>query len=97
MAGQATGMPLDRRLLDLLGRDAIVYDMVYNPSRTLLVELAEARGLQARSGLGMLVQQGAAAFRLWTGVEAPVQVMEQALVQAIGSPAVEAEPAADTG
>jgi shikimate dehydrogenase len=87
-------MPLDRRLLDLLGRDAIVYDMVYNPSRTVLVELAEARGLKAQSGLGMLVQQGAAAFQLWTGRAAPIQVMQQALVQAIGSP-VGTEPPAD--
>lgn len=94
MAGQATGMPLERRLLDLLGRETIVYDMVYNPSRTVLVELAEARGLTATTGLGMLIQQGAAAFQRWTGREAPLAVMRQALVRAIAGPDPDADPAA---
>jgi shikimate dehydrogenase len=92
MAGQATGMPLERRLLDLLGRQAVIYDMVYNPSRTVLVEMAEARGLTAQSGIGMLVQQGAAAFQRWTGLEAPVAVMQKALVQAIAAPPAEPTP-----
>jgi shikimate dehydrogenase len=96
MAGQATGMPMDRRLLDLLGRDTIVYDMVYNPSRTVLVELAEARGLTAKAGLGMLVQQGAAAFERWTGRQAPIAVMEQAITQAIAGPAP-SEPDLEAG
>ena len=85
MAGQATGMSLDRRLVDLLGRDTIVYDMVYNPARTVLIEAAEARGLQAVNGVGMLVQQGAAAFLRWTGREPPVDSMRRALMRAMNA------------
>lgn len=97
MVGAATGMPMDRRLIDLLGRETIVYDMVYNPSRTVLIEAAEARGLRAVNGIGMLVQQGAAAFTLWTGREAPVDSMRRALVTAMALPVIpDEEPTAET-
>jgi shikimate dehydrogenase len=58
-----------------LPRDAIVYDMIYRPARTRLMAQAEAAGLRAIGGLGMLVRQGAAAFALWTGQDAPLDVM----------------------
>lgn len=54
---------------------AAVYDMVYRPARTRLMALAEAAGGRAVGGLGMLARQGAAAFTLWTGQAAPVEVM----------------------
>lgn len=54
---------------------AAVYDMVYRPARTRLMALAEAAGGRAVGGLGMLARQGAAAFTLWTGRAAPVEVM----------------------
>jgi shikimate dehydrogenase len=57
---------------------AIVYDMVYRPERTRLMDKAEANGGRAIGGLGMLVRQGAAAFEVWTGVKAPVEVMFEA-------------------
>ncbi len=53
----------------------IVYDMVYRPAKTKLMGQVEAAGGRAIGGLGMLVRQGAAAFRLWTGVEPPIDVM----------------------
>ncbi len=53
----------------------VVYDMVYRPEVTRLMQQAEAAGGRAIGGLGMLVRQGAAAFTLWTGREAPVEVM----------------------
>lgn len=53
----------------------LVYDMIYRPQRTKLMQQAEARGGQAVGGLGMLARQGAASFKIWTGVEAPVEVM----------------------
>ena len=46
---------------------AFVYDLVYNPAETQLVRDAQAEGLRAATGLGMLVEQGALAFELWTG------------------------------
>ncbi len=60
-----------------------VYDMVYRPERTRLMEQAEAHGGRAISGLGMLVRQGAAAFTIWTKREAPVEVMFEAAREAL--------------
>ena len=57
---------------------AFVYDLVYNPPETLFVRQARAEGLHAATGLGMLVEQGALAFELWTGASAPRAVMRQA-------------------
>lgn len=56
-------------------RGVVVYDMVYRPQRTKLMQQAEAAGGHAIGGLGMLVRQGAAAFKIWTGVEPPVETM----------------------
>lgn len=46
---------------------AVVYDLIYNPSRTPLLANAEQHGLLCANGLGMLVRQGAKSFELWTG------------------------------
>ena len=62
---------------------AFVYDLVYNPSETLLMQRARAAGLQAGGGLGMLVEQGALAFELWTGKTPPRQVMAAAAQAAL--------------
>lgn len=56
----------------------IVYDLVYSPRHTRLMAQAEAAGARAWNGLGMLVQQGARAWELWTGRPAPVQIMRAA-------------------
>lgn len=52
-----------------------VYDMIYRPAQTRLMQQAVEHGGRAIGGLGMLVYQGAAAFKIWTGVEPPVEVM----------------------
>lgn len=57
----------------------VVCDVIPNPPRTRFLEAAEARGAITLDGLGMLVYQGAIAFKLWTGKDAPVAVMKQAL------------------
>ncbi len=64
---------------------AMVYDMVYRPLETRFLQQARAAGCQAISGLGMLVWQGAASFRLWTGREAPLDVMLDAAQQALAT------------
>jgi shikimate dehydrogenase len=60
-------------------KGAVVYDLVYNPARTVLVKAAQAAGLPATTGLGMLVEQAAMAFECWTGLAAPKEVMYQAV------------------
>ena len=59
--------------------NAVVYDLVYNPKQTRLMQQAEAVDLHAANGLGMLLWQGAHAFKLWTDVEPDLKVMEKAL------------------
>jgi shikimate dehydrogenase len=59
----------------------LAYDLVYDPKRTRFMELAETSGAEAVNGLGMLVHQAAAAFKIWTGVEPPIDVMKKAVTQ----------------
>jgi shikimate dehydrogenase len=54
---------------------ALVYDLVYNPFETPLLKIAKEAGADILGGLPMLVYQGAASFKLWTGREAPVDIM----------------------
>ena len=62
-----------------------LYDMVYRPATTTLMRTAEVAGGQAINGLGMLVRQGAEAFRIWTGRDAPIDVMFNAVQTELGS------------
>jgi shikimate dehydrogenase len=67
-----------------------VYDLIYTPRPTALLQQAKARGCRTIDGLEMLVQQGAASLRLWTGqAEVPVDVMREAALGqlAVQSPA----------
>lgn len=54
---------------------AVVYDLIYNPPLTELLIQAQKRGHNILNGAGMLVEQGALAFELWTGESAPRQIM----------------------
>ena len=63
---------------------ALVYDMVYTPQHTPLMEEARKAGAVAVGGLWMLVYQGAAAFEMWTSREAPVDLMYEAGLRALG-------------
>ncbi len=60
---------------ELLGSHLLVYDLVYNPARTPLLEAAARADARTLEGLPMLVYQGAAAFERWTGQPAPADVM----------------------
>ena len=59
-----------------------VCDVVFYPEHTRFLQAAAANGAKTLTGLGMLVQQAALNFTLWTGEEAPVEVMEEALRKA---------------
>ena len=63
---------------ELIPKEALIYDVVYNPIETPLLRDAKAIGARTLGGLGMLVYQGAKAFELWTGKEAPVDIMFEA-------------------
>jgi shikimate dehydrogenase len=64
---------------DWLQPDTIVYDIVYTPPVTPLMQAATERGCQTLGGIGMLVHQGAIAFEKWTGVAPCTETMRQAL------------------
>lgn len=67
---------VDRCILSdtsLLYPDLVVSDVIYNPRETLLLRKARETGCQTFNGMYMLLYQGAEAFRLWTGVEMPVE------------------------
>ncbi|MDP8234108.1 MAG: shikimate dehydrogenase [Candidatus Saelkia tenebricola] len=63
---------------DLLHKDLSVYDVVYNRI-TDLIKDARSLGLAAITGEGMLLYQGAAAFEIWTGTKAPIDIMREVL------------------
>lgn len=65
--------------MDSLDEGAAVVDMVYDPLETSVLARAKAHGAKTVDGLGMLLHQGAIAFEMWTGVQAPVEVMRKAL------------------
>jgi len=60
-----------------------VFDIVYNPLETKLLKEAKYTGAKTVSGILMLVYQGAEAFRLWTGIEPPVEIMKKAVLEAL--------------
>jgi shikimate dehydrogenase len=79
--------PLPPELVAALRSDCTVYDLIYTPRPTTLLRLAAARGCQTLDGLEMLVQQGAAALRLWSGLEqVPVAAMRRAALESLGGP-----------
>jgi shikimate dehydrogenase len=71
--------------LDVLHPGMLVYDLIYLPSETPLLAAAKARGARVVGGLPMLIYQGAASFQLWTGREAPIEVMFDAARGALGA------------
>jgi len=63
------GQPALEMDLSKAAPDTVVYDIVYQPLMTPLLKDAEARGLRVVTGLGMLVYQAAAAFKIWFGID----------------------------
>lgn len=59
--------------------DLVVLDIVYVPRETALLKLAKEAGCRTLNGLGMMLFQGAAAFKLWTGKEMPIEYMKEVL------------------
>lgn len=59
--------------------ELIVTDAIYSPAKTALLEMAEESGCRILNGLGMMLYQGAAAFRMWTGRDMPVDLVKEVL------------------
>jgi shikimate dehydrogenase len=80
---------------EILPPELLVLDLIYN--RTRLLRDSEAAGATVADGELMLLHQGAAAFTLWTGVPAPVDVMQRALsaARSEGVRSAEGEPAGE--
>jgi shikimate dehydrogenase len=57
----------------------LVYDLVYKPRRTKLIKLAHEQKIPAVNGIGMLVEQAALAFELWTGISPSRDKMYKAI------------------
>ena len=84
----AAACPLSERELQALPAGCWVYDLIYTPRPTELLRRAAQRGCRSLDGLEMLVQQGAAALRLWSGrAEVPVERMRDAALEALAGEA----------
>ena len=64
--------------------DLVVFDAVYNPNETVLIKQAIKAGATPVYGIKMLLYQGVESFKIWTGMDAPIDVMEDALNQFLG-------------
>ena len=61
----------------------VIFDMVYNPLETQLMQRARAQGAEVIPGLEMFLTQAAQQFEIWTGESAPLSVMEKAALEAL--------------
>ncbi len=75
--------PLSDEIIQTLPDDAIVYDIVYNPIKTELINKAIKYNKQYKTGIDMLVYQGAKAFEIWTGQKPNVDKMKIAALEAL--------------
>ena len=76
-------MPISILDLEKLNKSAIVYDVIYNPTKTLLLQNAEKLGLKTANGLDMLIYQGAKALEIWTDKKPDTQTMKIAALEAL--------------
>ncbi|WP_147802966.1 shikimate dehydrogenase [Alkalicoccus halolimnae] len=79
--GMAPGtgqMPIS---LEKLASRTLVSDLIYNPWKTRFLKEADKKGAETLNGVGMFVHQGALSFELWTGVQAPVKIMERTVTE----------------
>jgi len=61
----------------ILRSDLIVTDCIYSPRKTKLLEMAEQQGCKTLNGIGMMLWQGAAQIKIWTGEDAPIDYVKE--------------------
>lgn len=76
-------MPISTEILSTMKNSSLVYDVIYNPIKTMLLQEAEKCGLRTVNGLDMLIYQGAKALEIWTGKYPDVKDMKIAALQAL--------------
>ncbi len=69
---------------DNMHEDLVVFDAVYNPNETVLIKEAIKAGAKPVYGINMLLYQGAESFKIWTGRDTPIDVMQDALNEFLG-------------
>ena len=79
--GTSVGMApnTDRTIItdtSMFHKDLFVFDVIYNPQETRLLREAKEAGCRTGNGMYMLLYQGAASFKLWTGADMPVEVIK---------------------
>ena len=79
----ADQMPLEPEDLDKLSKDTIIYDIVYNPVKTVLIREAQKRELKTIEGLDMLIYQAQRALEIWTGQVPDEKVMKIAALETL--------------
>lgn len=79
----ADQMPLEARDLDGISQNTVIYDIVYNPQKTILIKEAEKRGLKTIGGLDMLIYQAQRAIEIWTGKTPDFNIMKLAALEAL--------------
>lgn len=82
MLGKAADMtPIEENVLKTLPANAIVYDIIYNPKKTILLKIAEKSGYKTINGIDMLVHQAVAAQNMWLGKKPDFMTMKLALLE----------------
>ena len=77
--------PIEASLMKKLKSNAIAFDLIYTPSPTQFLSLAQQQGATIIDGSEMLVQQGASALEIWLQQPVPVNVMREALLQQLST------------
>jgi len=79
----ADQMPLGLETISKLPADTVIYDIIYNPTKTLLLKKAEEYGHKTINGLDMLINQAAKAEEIWTGKFPDVDKMKIAALESL--------------
>lgn len=80
----ADQMPLGLETISKLPTDTVIYDLIYNPTKTLLTQKAKEFGLETISGLDMLLHQAAKAQEIWIGKYPDINTMKIAALESLG-------------
>lgn len=79
----ADQMPLELKDFDTINPSALIYDIVYNPAKTILLKEAEKRGFKTIGGLDMLIYQAERAIEIWTGKTPDTKLMKIAALEVL--------------